>query len=65
MEGFLIGGETEFLPESFDLFDRVNTGRENEEDRSAGIGFLVGFEEWNGTIFDELLAEFFFDEQTE
>lgn len=64
MEGLLIHAETEFLSHRFDFFDRIDTRRENEEDRGARIGLFVGFAEWNRSVFDELFAELLFDEQT-
>ena len=62
MEVSVIHGEAKFLAKSLDIFQRINTGREDEEHRRTRTCFLVRFREFNGPVLNVLVAKFFFNE---
>jgi hypothetical protein len=61
MKVSIIHGEAEFLAQSFDIFQWINTGGEDEEHWCSRTCFLVRFRELNGSVLDVFVTKFLFD----
>lgn len=62
VEVFVVGGEAELSSELFDVFERIDARREDEEDGRARTGLVERLGEVDAAAFDVLCSEFFFDE---
>ena len=60
MEVLVVECEAEFLAERFDVFEWVDSGRQDEEDGRAGAALLVRLGELHLPVLHVLLTQFLF-----
>ena len=61
MEVHVVGREAQRQAELFDVFERIDAWRQNEENRRGWAGLLEGLREFNASSFDVLGSQLLFN----
>lgn len=65
MEVSIIHREAQFLAQSFDILQRIDTRRQDEEHRGTRTRFLVRFREFDCPVLNVFITKFLFNEISE